>query len=656
MTPYDEIETEWIPLPDGTRLAARIWLPKDAFQTPAPAVLEYLPYRRRDGTATRDESTYPAFAAAGIAGVRVDLRGTGDSQGRFDDEYSETELSDAEAVIAWIAAQPWCDGKVGMMGISWGGFNALQVAARRPPALKAVISIASTVDRFADDIHTKGGAQMCANLYWATQMLGRAARAPDYEVVGEGWRDTWVDRLQNLSPLIETWLTHQRRDAYWQHGSICEDFDAVETPALVIAGWADGYRNTPWDARQGLGDKARSLTGPWVHLYPHFAKPLPRMDFLGEAVRWWKAHLTDDGGVLDHLPPHRMWLSEAVRPDGPRDSEPGRWIAIEHAGGTENILHLAPGRLSAHPGPETPLLIRSPLDCGVDGGEFFTQGGRADLPGDQRRDDGLSTCFETEAMTEPLDIIGRPVLDLPVALDAPQGNLIARLVDVHPDGTAHRISLGVLNLSHRDGSADPHPMIPGKTENITVALDATAYRLRVGHRLRLALSTAYFPMILPPPTDVTATIWTGTRATLRLPSEPYHEIDLPTGDDTRPDYQQVTPGHATRQMEHDRATDRTKVTVVSDTGRTKHPVHGLEWQELHLAEWSIIRGDPLSLSCSEDYSGSRWRNGIGTRERATGKLTATATEWVVEAGLEAWENEQPVVQRNWSFRIPRDHV
>lgn len=339
---FEDIPTVWIPMPDGTQLAARIWVPEGP---PSPAVLEYLPYRRRDGTSLRDASVYPAFAEMGIAGVRVDVRGTGDSEGHFDDEYSERELTDGEAIIAWIAQQPWCDGNVGMMGISWGGFNALQLAARRPPALKAVISIASTVDRFADDIHFKGGAHLSANLYWATQMLGRAAMPPDAAVVGSRWRDMWLDRLENLPALMFPWMAHQRRDAFWNHGSICEDFSALQAPALVIAGWADGYRNTPWDARVGLGNMARSVTGPWVHLYPHFAVPEPRLDFIGEAARWWGKWLQGRDTGAEDLPAHRLYLSEAVRPDARRAEDPGRWIEIDQSDASETVLRLSPGRL-----------------------------------------------------------------------------------------------------------------------------------------------------------------------------------------------------------------------------------------------------------------------------------------------------------------------
>lgn len=647
---FDDIPTAWIPMPDGVRLAARLWVPNGS---PAGAVLEYLPYRRRDGTSVRDAFTYPAFAEMGLAGVRVDIRGTGDSEGHFDDEYSEQELSDGEAVIAWIAAQPWCNGNVGMMGISWGGFNALQLAARRPPALKAVISIASTVDRFADDIHFKGGAHLSANLYWATHMLSCAAMPPDACVVGEAWRDTWLDRLEHLPALMFPWMAHQSRDAFWKHGSICEDFTALDAPALVIAGWADGYRNTPWDARAGLGDKARAITGPWVHRYPHLAVPEPRLDFLGEASRWWGQWLQGKDTGADALPAHRLYLAEAVRPDQLRAHDPGRWIAITQEAASETVLHLSPGRLGLDGGGE--VTVQTPLDCGVDAGEFFTQGADTDLPDDQRADDGMSLCFETELLDAALDIIGRPSLHVPVSLDASQGTLIARLVDVHPDGTSHRISLGVLNLSHRHGSESPAAMTPGRVEEVRVVLDATAYRIRPGHRLRLAVSTAYFPMIVPSPTDVTATLSLDAAA-LHLPSVPYTEITLPeAGPDTRPTFPS-TPSSAARRVSRDRTSGTTLVTIESDTGTTTHPDYGITWRDTRRSDYRVTRGDPLSYRAVEVFTQERTRDGVLTRIIATGHLRATATDWVIDARIEATQDGDPIFTRDWSQTIPRDHM
>ena len=211
------IEHTLIPLKDGTALAARMWLPEDAEQKPVPAILEYLPYRKRDGTYERDALTHPYLAGHGYAGVRVDLRGSGESTGLLFDEYAKQEQDDGVEVIAWLAAQPWCNGSVGMMGISWGGFNGLQIAARRPPALKAIVTICSTDDRYADDAHYMGGTFLTkAGLEWAFFIFGLMCLPPDPALVGDSWRATWLERLQNVPLFQENWLQHQRRDAYWK--------------------------------------------------------------------------------------------------------------------------------------------------------------------------------------------------------------------------------------------------------------------------------------------------------------------------------------------------------------------------------------------------------------------------------------------------------
>src|ERR1700690_521938 len=216
------IELAWIPMADGRRLAARLWLPRDAESRPVPAILEYIPYRRRDGTRARDEETQPWIAAQGYDCARVDIAGSGDSDGLIHDEYLKQEQDDALEIIAWLARQPWCSGNVGMIGISWGGFNGLQVAARRPPGLKAIITLCSTDDRYADDVHFIGGALLQNNLTWGAAMLAYMTRSPDPALVGERWRDMWLERLRNVPLFPAEWLAHQRRDEFWKHGSVCE--------------------------------------------------------------------------------------------------------------------------------------------------------------------------------------------------------------------------------------------------------------------------------------------------------------------------------------------------------------------------------------------------------------------------------------------------
>jgi predicted acyl esterase len=174
-----EIEHLWIPLSDGTRLSARVWLPKGAEADPVPAILEYIPYRKRDGTRPGDDPRHRWWAGHGYASVRLDIRGTGESEGLITDEYARQEQDDAVEAIAWLAAQPWCSGAVGMTGISWGGFNSLQVAARRPPALKAIITHCSTDDRYADDVHHMGGCLLTDGFFWGSAFYHFMTRPPD---------------------------------------------------------------------------------------------------------------------------------------------------------------------------------------------------------------------------------------------------------------------------------------------------------------------------------------------------------------------------------------------------------------------------------------------------------------------------------------------
>ena len=652
------VETMWIDLPGRPRLAARVWLPVTATAQPVPAVLEFLPYRRRDGTAARDESTYPALARAGYAGVRVDTRGTGDSDGLYDDEYSETELADAEAVIAWIAEQPWCDGAVGMMGISWGGFNALQVAARRPPALRAVVSIASSVDRYNDDIHYRNGCHLGAHLGWATTVLGYMARPPDSDVVGDRWREMWLQRLNAIEPASFTWMAHQRRDEFWKRGSIVDDFAAVQVPALMIAGWADGYRNTPAKAVVGLGGSSKALNGPWIHKYPHFAFPRPRIDFHAEAVRWWDRWLRGLQNGADDLPQQRAFISQEVRQDERAEREPGRWVARDF-GGDDTHLRLditAAGLWSSTTGDRREVVVDTDQTCGADGGVFFVVDPATELPGDQQVDDAAAVVFDTSVLTEAIDVLGRARLRLRVAIDQPQGNVIARLEDVHPDGTSHRVALGMLNLAHRGGNESPVPMEPGVFETVDLLLDDTGYRFVAGHRIRLAISTAYFPMVLPPPTRARATI-AGDESYLELPTPTdLVDIEMPEPPEALlPVYEQLTPGSSLRDVT--RSDDGATVTtsIFSDTGEVVHPTNGMVWREVHASVASITADDPLSFECEEELTVVRRRAGIETSAIARGRLTATAEEWRIEATLAAYENDNVVFDRAWSKDIPRDH-
>lgn len=366
-----EIRNTWIPLADGCRLAARIWLPVDATEQPVPAILEYLPYRKNDATAVRDATQQPYFAGHGYAALRVDLRGSGDSQGIMFDEYLKQEHDDALEVIRWIARQPWCTGAVGMIGISWGGFNSLQVAARRPPELKAIITLCSTDDRYADDIHYMGGCLLEGNMTWASTMFAYNARPPDPELVGDGWRALWLERLAKTPPYVGEWLRHQRRDAFWKHGSVNENYGAIACPVYAIGGWADGYTNAVPRLLEGLTVPKKALIGPWAHLYPHVGSPGPEIGFLQEALRWWDHWLKGvETGVMDD-PKVRIWMQKSVAPRRVYDERPGRWVAEPTwppADSQSRRFFLNRDSLDDTPGVEARLDYRGAQQAGLDAG------------------------------------------------------------------------------------------------------------------------------------------------------------------------------------------------------------------------------------------------------------------------------------------------
>ncbi len=316
-------------------------------------------------------SPIPGWPATATRRCRVDIRGSGESDGVLSDEYSQQELDDALEVIAWLAAQPWCSGAVGMFGISWGGFNALQVAALRPPALKAIVTLCSTDDRYADDVHYMGGAKLSDGFGWAGFIFSDICHPPDPALVGERWRAMWLQRLEALPLFLERWLVHARRDAYWRHGSVCEDFSAIQCAVWAVGGWTDGYSNAIPRLLEGLTVPRKGLIGPWAHAYPHFALPGPQVGFLQEMRRWWDHWLKGhDTGVMNE-PMLRAWMTESARPAAHHETLPGRWVGEPSwpPPGRETLrLFLGDTGLAQTPAALTARDVRSPLTVGKHAG------------------------------------------------------------------------------------------------------------------------------------------------------------------------------------------------------------------------------------------------------------------------------------------------
>jgi uncharacterized protein len=659
-----EIVNTDIPLSDGTRLAARIWIPEDAEADPVPAILEYLPYRKRDGTSERDALTHPYFAGHGYACVRVDMRGSGESEGLLLDEYLKQEQDDAIEVIDWIAAQPWCTGKLGIIGISWGGFNGLQIAARRPKPLKAIVTIASTDDRYADDIHHMGGCLLNDNLSWASTMFAYMSRPPDPALVGERWRELWMYRLENTPLLIANWLQHQRRDAFWKHGSVCENYADIECAVYAVGGWADGYSNAVPRLLAGLKAPCKGLIGPWAHKYPHFAKPGPAIGFLQECLRWWDHWLKGkDTGIMAE-PRYRVWMEDPVKPAAYLPHRPGRWVA-EPSWPSKSIrparLALNPGRLGEQAEPEAQLTLTSAQDTGLYAGAWCPYGLGPDLPADQREEDGNALCFDGPALTETLEILGAPVAELEVAADKPVAMVAVRLCDIHPDGTSERVSYGLLNLTHRESHEHPAPLDPGRRYRVRVQLNDIAHSFKPGHRIRLAVSTSYWPIAFPMPEPVLLTLFTGA-SMLELPVRPPRREDgeleeFPPAQGAIPLAQTVLRQGGTRLIvERNLATDESIFTRHEDTGTYRIDAIDLTVDQIKTGTYRIKSDDPLSADITIRWTQKLGRGDWQVRTETETRFRATKEEFLIDATLDAFEGDKRVYTHNWDRRIKRDLV
>ena len=665
------VENEWIPLPDGTRLAARIWLPADAEDRPVPALLEYLPYRKRDFMRTRDGPMHYYFAGHGYASVRVDIRGAGDSEGLSFDEYTEGEHDDAIAVIEWLAAQPWCDGAVGMFGISWGGFNSLQVAARAPAALKAIITLCAADDRYADDAHYMGGCLLNENLVWGTAFLMYSALPPDPEIVGKRWRRMWQERLAAAELFPALWLRHQRRNDYWKHGSVCEDYSAVRCPVYALGGWADGYTNSVPRLLEGLGVPRKGLIGPWSHSFPHSSVPGPAIGFLQEALRWWDHWLKGiDTGIMDE-PMLRAWMQDSVVPRPQYETRPGRWVA-ETTWPSPRIerrtLALDVGGLLLTTGAaEKRLDIQSPPATGITGGTWCAFGRDGEMPTDQRADDGRSLVFDSAPLTEPLEILGTPVLRLVFDSDRPVAQVIVRLNDVFPDGISARVSYGVLNLTHRNSHEFPEPLVPAERSETLVRLNDIAHSFPAGNRIRVAIATAYWPIVWPAPEPVSIGIYTGASA-LELPvrqPDPGDAALLPFG------APEEGPGEAAeirrpsirrRTVERDVPTGDVVYRVFSEGGEfdgaalVRFEDIDLEAGFAFSQQYRIGEADPLSAHAEMTTHAGLRREGWAPEVRGRVELRATKDAFLVTGSLTASEGDKEVFTRVWEETIPRDLV
>jgi uncharacterized protein len=623
-----EVTDLWVPMPDGGRLSARMWLPVDA-------------------------------------AVALDARGTGESDGLIEDEYADRELDDGVAAIAWLAAQPWCTGAVGIWGLSWSGQNALQIAARRPPQLRAVISLGAADDLYSDDAEYMGGCLLVSQFNWTTTVHALMAQPPHPSIVGARWREQWIERIEQMAPFLEYRLRHQRRDAYWKRGSVCEDYGAITCPVYMIGGWFDGYVNAVLSFLANSPGPRKGLIGPWAHGLPHVGGPEPTIGFLQECLRWWDQWLKGiDTGILGE-PMLRTWLQESVEPRVHYDARPGSWVAEPTWPSPKTepyVLALNAGSLDDHAGPETPLVHQSPLHLGQRAGPWLIGARSPDFPPDQREDDALALTFDSAPLEAPLVLLGQPVVTLELSVDRPLAMVAVRLCDVRPDRSSLLITRGLLNLTHRQSHEYPTPLEPGRRYSVTIPLKAIGQIMPVGHRIRVAISTSYWPFAWPSPEPVTLTVFAGLACQLVLALRPPRPDDgaLPAFSEPEtapsPELQNLRTFKHTWTTEHDLVAGRHVTAFRTDGGLDRLVASGIEYGFAAANIYTIVADDPLSAQARFERTIEIAHGNWQTRVELTGLVTADATTFRATLDLHAYEGNTRVATKSWNLAIPRDLV
>lgn len=637
------VELDSVPMRDGAWIAVTRWVPqpREAGER-FPALLELLPYRKDDEFYARDFPLYDWFARRGFLMVKADVRGTGGSTGTLPGrEYSEAELDDAVELIAALAADPRSNGRVGMWGISWGGFNAIQVALRHPPTLKAILAVHASDDLFHDDVRYIDGVLHLDRYALQIDHGNALPRTPAYALDSAYFADRFDQR-----PWILRYLEEQQDGPFWRANALRWRRGDLQVPAYLIGGLLDGYRDTPWRAlARQVAAPVKVEVGPWVHAWPDNGRPGPNYEWRVRAARWWDHWLNDrDTGLMDE-PPLLVFQRDAAPPDAALAATPGSWRAERWPidGANTRTFALAP------PGRDS-MWAALPYQAGTGtaAGEWW-----GEPTGDMAPDDARAITVDLDAGDAPIAILGMPRVTLVVRHGAALGHWVARLESVAPDGRAALITGGAVNITHRLGPDAPLRAVPGAVDTLAFDLHLTTWTLPPSHTLRLALTTAQFPMLFPSP-ELRRDEVDLARSRLELPLVPVVSA-LPA-----PRLPPPEPRAARRDVEWLTDTSAGPTVTRDSSGRT-----AVRWMSV-----SARRHDSLRVETREDYTyevrdaepwASRWE--AFAMHRFAGIAAFTVETRIVVQGtrehLEVTVTREVLVEgrsvrrREWAERIPR---
>jgi putative CocE/NonD family hydrolase len=636
-----------------------------------------IPYGKDNWRRNADTARGEWLAARGFALCRLDVRGTGSSPGIAEREYAAAQTQDGYDAVEWLAAQPWCSGNVGMWGISWGGFTAIQVAKLRPPHLRAILPMYATDDRYRDDVHIRGGCVTASEkCQYAVSQLGMNAMPPLPAFRGAGWRDEWRDRLERTPPWLFPWIREQTDGPFWREGSLAPDYDALDCAVFQVAGWTDSYVDSAFRIQERCSNVAvRTLVGNWVHAYPDEAYPGPNLDWLHEMLRFFDRYLNGSANRWEDEPAITWFEHEWAEPELFPAAWPGRWRAaaafpVPGSAALELFLdqerETLDGRLHgrARDGDvdrpnEGVRSVAHRATAGTSGALSWGAGSPPNgLARDLRPDELRGLTYTSEPLAEPLSVIGFPEAVLHVSSTMPIATCVVRLSEVSPAGVSALVATGVLNLTHRRSDTEPEAMEPGRVEEVRIPLRATGYRFSPGHRIRLTVLTGYWPALWPSPLVGELRIHHGPLAPSRLvlPVLPADATTLAppvfrTGPVAMRDVGRSDEDPPEWRIEEDVLHGSVTVTIAE--GGASILEDGARMYSSERLVLTASDPDPARASLGSVVT-YRWTGeGFDVDIRATGDIVSDEAAFDVRVDLDVRLDGEPFFARAWSERIPR---
>ena len=646
---------------DGVRLAADIFQPAGAEESDRlPVLLEYTPYRK-DESRSRNYSAYSYFLDHGYIVARVDIRGTGRSEGKtIPYEYSDIELDDGEEVIAWLAEQEWSTGNVGMFGISWGGFNSIQMAMRNPPALKAFVAMMATEYLYQEDVHYIDGIIHTDSWMMSHDLYNAMPGAPEFEL-----NEEWLENRFHAEPSVFAYMRHQRDGSFWDRASARGRYEQIKVPGYHIGGWYDGYRNSLPRMLEHVDAPVKAMIGPWDHYFPHNAWPKPQVEWRHEAVRWFDHWLKGvDNGIMDE-PAFAVYVRDYHPPNPAIEAVPGQWRwedgwPIKRTDWQDWYAQADHG-LAREPTESATHQLTYKPSIGLEGGGQTMWWGSV-TPDQQPMDDD-SLVYDSEPLSAPLEILGRPVARIQVSATAQRANWVVRISDVAPDGQVTQVAGAAFNGTHRHSARNPEDITPGETFPLDISLHFTSWVFPKDHRIRVAISNAQWPMLWPTPTPMETTLEIGSEqgAHIQLPV-------LPPGGSGQPDFKKPAAnpqlsGYATLDTGNitgyasitsiQRDPERTTASgVATNTGATQYP-WGIERFEEEI-EHRTSDTDPAHTSVVGRYKLTQELSDRVLDFEQTVDFRSDAENFYLEVHRWVRVDGELYAEKRWEEEIPRD--